>query len=122
MNPLIGLILYVCLATVTSLVSSKKGRSGWRYLLAMLLIPIPVMISVSYGLGNSEEKGLPIALAAFSVPVIGFITALMGDSAEQAAVTQGEFGDYRKCPFCAESIRKEAVKCKHCHSELPASM
>lgn len=25
----------------------------------------------------------------------------------------------KKCPFCAEEIALEAVKCKHCHSELP---
>ena len=28
---------------------------------------------------------------------------------------------YRKCPFCAEPIRREAVKCKHCGSELGAT-
>lgn len=27
----------------------------------------------------------------------------------------------KNCPFCAEQIRSDAVKCKHCHSELPAS-
>lgn len=24
----------------------------------------------------------------------------------------------RKCPFCAEEIRAEAVVCKHCHASL----
>ena len=26
--------------------------------------------------------------------------------------------EYRKCPFCAEEIRSEAIKCKHCGSEI----
>lgn len=28
--------------------------------------------------------------------------------------------DERPCPFCAESIKKAAVKCRHCHSEVTA--
>ncbi len=26
--------------------------------------------------------------------------------------------DLKKCPFCAEMIKKDAIKCKHCASEL----
>lgn len=26
-----------------------------------------------------------------------------------------------KCPFCAELIKPDAIRCKHCHSDLPKS-
>jgi len=26
----------------------------------------------------------------------------------------------RPCPYCAEPVRPEAIKCKHCHSEIPS--
>ena len=28
--------------------------------------------------------------------------------------------EFKKCPFCAEQVRWDAVKCKHCGSSLPA--
>lgn len=32
-------------------------------------------------------------------------------------------GDYRACPFCFEVIRKNAIKCRHCGSEVdPAKL
>lgn len=41
---------------------------------------------------------------------------------EDAEITRarekGESDSYRKCPQCAEVIRREAVKCKHCGSEI----
>jgi hypothetical protein len=58
---------------------------------------------------------------AFLCPTVGFFWALMAPNKEQMAASVGEYGDLKKCPFCAEPVRKEAIKCKHCGSELEAS-
>jgi hypothetical protein len=114
-------ILYVVASAVVALVAHKKRGTGWRYIGALLLAPVPLMLMVSWSLGNDmDKKPFAMWLAAFMCPAIGFIVALMSDTSEQAAVEKGEFGQYRKCPFCAESVRAEAVKCKHCHSTLAA--
>jgi hypothetical protein len=123
MEPAHWLIVYLVLAALCSLVASKKGRSGWQFFLALILLPVPLMMITSYSLGDDmAKKPFAMWLAAFICPAIGLIVALMSDSAEKAAVERGKFGDYKKCPFCAESVRCEALKCKHCHSELPTQV
>jgi len=37
---------------------------------------------------------------------------------KSGASTIGKDVDMRPCPFCAEPIKKEAIKCKHCGSDL----
>lgn len=112
-------IAYLFLAAIVSLVASKKGRKGWLFFLIMLVLPIPLMIWISYSLGDSmDKKPLAMWIAAFSCPLVGFIVAVMSDSASEVAAETGSYGGYKKCPFCAESVRKEATKCKHCHSML----
>jgi len=73
-------------------VASSKGRSGcgW-FILGVLLGPFGLIVAL---LPSSEQK----------------------DQAK--ARDDGVAGDYRKCPRCAESIRREATKCRYCQSEI----
>ena len=57
--------------------------------------------------------------------LIGWVVALAWSYSakpEASPVGSSKSTDWppaRRCPFCAEEVRVEAIKCKHCGSELP---
>ena len=115
MQPIFGFILFFVVASLVSVVAKKRGLSFWKYFLACIVAApaMAVLVSSAGGGGNAAGFG------AFLVPIALLFVILSSRNSQQIAVEEGQHGDYKKCPFCAESIRLEAVKCKHCGSSLP---
>lgn len=114
MNPLFGFILFLGLTTLATVVASKRAKRGIVTFIGCCVVGfIAVPLTARMG-GN----GMAAGTIAMLVPVIALIWASMSQSSQEIAVKTGSHGDFKKCPFCAESVRKEAVKCKHCNSSL----
>lgn len=114
MEPVFGFLLFGIASLIASIVASKRGRSGVLVFVFCVIAGFILVVVTN----NAGGGAIGAAFAAFVAPIAALIWATSTRNSEQLAVATGEHGEFKKCPFCAESVRKEAVKCKHCGSTL----
>lgn len=78
---------------------------------------IPPIIAINKGRSGAGFFFLSILLS----PIIGIIAALVAKpNQKQLEAEQIASGYQKKCPYCAELIKKEARICRHCAKEITA--
>jgi hypothetical protein len=74
---------------------------------------------IAAGKGRSFFGAFLVSL--FFSPLIGLVVVLVsksGAALSEEAARSGDSDEFRGCPKCAETIRREALVCKHCGADL----
>lgn len=86
-------------------------------LIAIVLGLIPALIAQSKG--RSFIGWWIYGVLLFIIALVHSLVIRKDIKAEENELMT--FDGMKKCPYCAELIKKEAIKCKHCGSDLSAS-
>jgi DNA-directed RNA polymerase subunit RPC12/RpoP len=114
-EPATGLFLILAMSALNGVIASKRNRSGFGFF-ALSVAPVFPLVWIAASLSHGD--GNTMGWAAFLPPIAVLIAAIVVPNGKEAAVRTGSHGSFVKCQFCAEPVRREAIKCKHCGSDL----
>lgn len=91
----------------------------------MEFLVVAIIAAVCGGIvaGNKNRNVAGWAVLCFLIPlcllIILFLSKLPASQGMEEATLPTQ-DDSKICPFCAETIKRAAVVCKHCGRDLPA--
>jgi hypothetical protein len=87
-----ALFTWLALSIIAGVIARNKGRSGFGFFILAILFSPLVGIIAAYAVSPNTER------------------------VEDRGISSGK---NRKCPYCAETVKREAVICRYCGKDLP---
>lgn len=95
---MMGAVLWLLMGIGAAVIAQAKGRDFMLWLVIGALGGLIALIVIAALPSNQHSDA----------------------GSQHAPRPGGDSSNYRNCPFCAEAIRREAIKCRYCQSDVVA--